>query len=128
MQKIDRPTVRAVENTAPGACKKDREYLYKKVQSGEIFGAFGEQERQHLWENVLSASANCLIPSFHTFFEDLNYIEGPLESLKRLVPLSRRDAILSALQRAYKGRNQESDSTIAYIPGTEADRVELCHA
>ncbi|KAB5549386.1 hypothetical protein GE09DRAFT_966245, partial [Coniochaeta sp. 2T2.1] len=133
MRRIDPGTVRAVQHTAPGACSRDREDLYRKVQSGQIFGAFGEQERQSLWAGLVSASLTRLIPSLFTFFEDVNYLEGPLESLKRLVPPCRKETISSALLRAYKDVNQEpdqciiqeSDTTFAFVPGTEADRVEI---
>ena len=40
MQKVDRVTVKALELTAPGACKADFQALYGKVRSGQIFGAF----------------------------------------------------------------------------------------
>ncbi|KAK3305097.1 uncharacterized protein B0T15DRAFT_554948 [Chaetomium strumarium] len=129
MQKIDRSTVKALQHTAPGCCKKDREDLWKKLQSGEIFSAFAEQERQIIWDRVLSASTTRLIPSLFTFFEDLNYLEGPLQSLKRLVPLSRKETISAALLRAYKDINQEpdqvkiqeSESIMTFVPGTKAN-------
>ncbi|KAK3939649.1 hypothetical protein QBC46DRAFT_437116, partial [Diplogelasinospora grovesii] len=109
VRKIDRPTIEALEHTAPGACEGDSKALYNKLRSGEIFAAFSERERQVTWRRVLAASVDCLIPSLSTLFEDVKYIEGPLEALKRLVPPYRKDTISSELLGAYKDINQESD-------------------
>ncbi|KAH8799664.1 hypothetical protein F5884DRAFT_758143 [Xylogone sp. PMI_703] len=133
MRKVDRPTVKGLELTAPGACKADFEDLYGKVQSGKIFGAFDEQDREDLWRRVLSASVDRLIPSLFSFFEDLNYLKNVADCVKRLVPLSPRSTISAALEGAFTDANQragqcmiqESESTCVPRPGGLADRVDL---
>jgi len=48
MQKVDRPIVKALELTAPGACRADFQDLYSKLRDGQIFGAFDKQEREDI--------------------------------------------------------------------------------
>ncbi|KAK3935776.1 hypothetical protein QBC46DRAFT_367351 [Diplogelasinospora grovesii] len=123
MRRVNTNTVKA----------KDREKLYTKLLRGEIFGEFNERERELIWNKLLSISTNRLIPSLFTFFEDLSYLEGPLKSMRRLVQPSPRETLNSALLRIYEGTSQEpsyvkiqeSDSTIALVPGPEADRADL---
>ncbi|KAH8894463.1 hypothetical protein GQ53DRAFT_857833, partial [Thozetella sp. PMI_491] len=133
MRKLGPDTVRAVEGTAPGSCLKDRNKLFVKLQTGEIFGEFDQEERRIMWERLLSVGTNRLILSLATFFEDLNYIEGLLGCLSRLVPRFPGETMNSALSRIYTGVNQEpgfvkvqeSDSIIALVPGDEEDRQDL---
>jgi len=133
MRRVDSGTVKAVEGTAPGSCRKDREKLYAKLHTGEIFGEFNEQERGVMWERLLYVSTDRLIPSFSTFFEDLNWLEGPLGCLSNLVHRFPGETMNSALSRMYTGVNQEpgyvkiqeSDSSIAFVPGDDADRLDL---
>lgn len=106
MRRIGRGMVKAMENTAPGACKKDRDDLYGKLQNGQILGAFNEQERIVIWNWIVSAIKDSLIPSFSTFFEDVNYLEGSGECLKRLVQRLRSVIIMSALLDAFTDVNQ----------------------
>jgi hypothetical protein len=75
MQKVDRATVKALELTAPGACRADFQALYGKVRSGQILGAFSERDREDIWTRVLSATVDRLVPSLFSFFEDLNYLK-----------------------------------------------------
>src|SRR5438045_8324504 len=85
MKKVDRATVKALELTAPGACRADAEVLYGKLRTGQIFGAFDEQEREAIWIEVLRVSTDYLIPSLYSFFEDLNYLKGIADCVKRLI-------------------------------------------
>jgi Protein of unknown function (DUF3723) len=133
MRKVDRPTVKALELTAPGACRADFEALYGKLRKGQIFGAFDEQGREDIWGRVLSASTDRLIPSLFGFFEDLNYLKNVADCMKRLFPLPPRGTVSSALEDAFKDANhragqcvmQESESTCVFRPGSLADRVDL---
>ena len=77
MQRLDISTVNEVELTAPGYCEQDTFHLKRKLQRGEIFGAFSSSERETIWNNMLSVSADRLIPSFRAFFDDVNYLQGP---------------------------------------------------
>jgi hypothetical protein len=109
MQKADQATVKALELTAPGACRADARSLYGKLQSGQILGAFSHHEREAIWPVILSCSADCLIPSFYGFFEDLNYLKGPVDCVMRLIKLLSRDTIFSALEQSFFDVNQTAD-------------------
>ncbi len=133
MRKVDRATVKALELTALGACKADFQALYGKVQSGQIFGVFHEQDCEDIWSRVLSASTNCLIPSLFSFFEDLKYLKNVADSVKQLFPLSPDGIVSSAMEDEYSNANhranqcviQESESSCVLRPGSLADRVDL---
>ena len=133
MQKVDRPTVMALELTAPGACSADARALYGQLRRGQIFGNFNEQDREVIWSEVLSVSTDRLIPSFFSFFEDLNYLQGPANCVKRLIPLSGEDSLSRALQQMFSDVNQrtdqcviqESESRFVFRPGSLADRVDF---
>ena len=76
MQKVDENSVKALECTAPGACRADARDLHKKLKAGKIFGAFNDQDREKIWAEVCRRTKDRLVPSFFTFFEDLNWL-GP---------------------------------------------------
>ncbi|ERF71962.1 hypothetical protein EPUS_06521 [Endocarpon pusillum Z07020] len=61
-----------------------RDFWTKKIfrEDREIFGAFNEQDRGDIWSRVLSASADRLIPSLFSFFEDINYLKNVAEGVK----------------------------------------------
>jgi hypothetical protein len=133
MQKVDRATVKALELTAPGACRADFQALYGKVRSGQILGAFSERDREDIWSRVLSATVDRLVPSLFSFFEDLNYLKNVADGVKRLFPLSPRGTVSSAIEDAFSDANhragqcvvQESESSCVFRPGSLADRVDL---
>jgi hypothetical protein len=99
------------------------------LRSGKIFGAFNEQEREAVWAIVISISSDRLIPSFYSYFEDMNYFKGPAKCVKSLIELSPRDSISSALLRAFRDGNrrvnqyvvQESESRFVLRPGDISD-------
>jgi hypothetical protein len=133
MQKVDRATVKALELTAPGACRADFQALYGKVRSGQILGAFSERDREDIWSRVLSATVDRLVPSLFSFFEDLNYLKNVADGVKRLFPLSPDGTVSSVMEDAYSDANhradqcviQESESSCVARPGSLADRVDL---
>jgi hypothetical protein len=130
-QKLNEADVKALELTAPGACKADKERLYGQLRGGNIFGAFNEQEREAIWEIVLVISSDRLIPSFYSYFEDINYFQGPVKCIKPL--LDSRDSVSAALLRAFKDENrsvgqyvvQESESRFVVRPGDLAEDFAL---
>jgi hypothetical protein len=125
--------VKALELTAPGAYRADREHLYGQLRGGKIFSAFNEQEREAIWEKVLSISSDRLIPSFYSYFEDINYFQGPVKCVKSLLELSPRDSVSSALLRAFRDGNrrvnqyvvQESESRFVVRPGDLSDGEDI---
>jgi hypothetical protein len=134
MRKLTRADVKALELTAPGACRADAATLYGQVRSGRIFGAFDEQEREAIWNEVLRVSRDCLIPSLFSFFEDLNYLKAIADCVKRLIKLSPRETVSYTLeQEAYSDVNQrvdqylvqQSESSYIFRTGGLADRSDL---
>ena len=130
MRKVDEADVKALEHTAPGACRADARDLYGKLKSGKIFGAFSEQGRETIWAEVCRRTKDRLVPSFSAFFEDLNWLKEPADCVKRLMHLSPRDTILSALEkRVFSGINQRAGQyliqrpnyTFVSKPGTKAN-------
>ncbi|KAF1970799.1 hypothetical protein BU23DRAFT_537524 [Bimuria novae-zelandiae CBS 107.79] len=85
MKRLDRRTVEAMELSAPASDERDATRLYGELRDGKIFGAFNHREREAIWQNVLAVSADRLIPSLRSFFEDLKYLHGPAECIKRLL-------------------------------------------
>jgi hypothetical protein len=122
-----------LELTAPGACRADRERLYGQLRGGKIFSAFNEQERRAIWEKVLSISFDRLIPSFYSYFEDMNYFQGPVKCVKSLLEFSPRDSVSSALLRAFRDGNrrvsqyvvQESETSFVLRPGDSSVREDF---
>ncbi|KIW30935.1 uncharacterized protein PV07_02626 [Cladophialophora immunda] len=134
MQKVDENSVKELEGTAPGACKADARDLYRKLKAGKIFGTFNDQDREKIWAEVCRRTKDRLVPSFFTFFEDLNWLKGPADCVKRLIPISPGDTILYVLeQHVFTGINQrtgqcliqKTDHTFVSKPGTEADQMNL---
>ncbi|KAL2410572.1 hypothetical protein ABEF91_000561 [Exophiala dermatitidis] len=134
MQKVDENSVKALECTAPGACRADARDLHKKLKAGKIFGAFNDQDREKIWAEVCRRTKDRLVPSFFTFFEDLNWLKGPADCVKRLIPISPDDTIFYALEQyVFTGVNQRTgqcliqkpDRTFVSKPGTEGDQMNL---
>lgn len=55
--------------------------------SGEVLGEFSEMERSNMWERMQQFDG--LIPSLHTFFRDMDYLEACADAVKQLFPLSK---------------------------------------
>ncbi|KAH7111361.1 hypothetical protein B0J11DRAFT_543704 [Dendryphion nanum] len=133
MRKVDRATVKALELTAPGACRTDFLALHGKVRCGQILGAFSERDREAIWSRVLSTTVDRLVPSLFSFFEDLNYLRIIADSVKQLFPPLPRGTFSSAIEDAFSDTNhragqcviQESESSDVFRLGSLADRVDL---
>lgn len=105
--------------------------LRSQVRGGKIFGAFNEQEREHILTKLLSV--NGLIPSLHTFFKDLQYLQACVDCVKRLISLSPGQTLFNAMECAFTGIDQRdgqvmlqiAGSEFIYRPGTVADQVSL---
>ena len=132
MKKLDKFTVEAVQLTAPGACPQDREKLHGMLEKGHIFEAFSTLERERIWREVLAVSVDRLIPSLHSFFADLNYLQGPAECIKQLYD-SPHDLMHTTLKHYFSDKNQQNNTCIVQIseskfvtrPGSATDRLDL---
>ena len=131
LQKVDERTVKAVELTAPGASTSDAETLRSQIHGGQIFGAFNDQEREHILTKLLLVDG--IIPSLHTFFRDLGYLQACVNCVKRLTSLSPGQTLFNAMEYIFTGINQRdgqvtlqiAESEFVSRPGTAADQINL---
>jgi hypothetical protein len=134
MRKIDSHTVKKLESMAPGVSRVDAKTVHGWVISGEVLGGFSETERSHMWERMQQFDG--LIPSLHTFFRDMDYLEACADAVKRLFPLSKTHPTLwSAMSHSYArpaGSGDEcliqtSESRVDRRPSDNVNRLELAY-
>ncbi|KAL5332201.1 hypothetical protein BJX70DRAFT_384851 [Aspergillus crustosus] len=95
MLKIDPYTVKRLQGMAPGVSAKDTRIVKGLVLSGEVFSKFTSSERKAIWRRLKHSQG--IIPSLHTFFLDMWYLEAYINCMKRLaVPCERYPSIKSA--------------------------------
>ena len=131
LHKVDEITVTTLELTAPRVSTSDASTLRMQLSGGRIFGAFNDQERGHILTRLLSVDG--LIPSLHTFFRDLQYLQACVDCVKRLISLSPGQTLFSAMERAFTGANQRHGQVVLQVapaeltckPGSMADQVDL---
>lgn len=100
-ERLDHPTIKILEARCPALSKSDQKYLEPFVQRGEIFRHFCPSERDQMWRKLLNYRA--LIPSFHTFFENLKYLSAIADCLKQLVMPEYRQTVANAFEAAFCG-------------------------
>nr|KAK5449229.1 hypothetical protein LTR18_002318 [Exophiala xenobiotica] len=130
LSQIDDQTVRFVELRAPRASTRDAEEIQSKLQVGQIFGAFSEDDRRHIFGRLCRFPG--LVPSLNTFFRDLIYWVACIGSVKHLITVSRRDTVFSAFERQFTGVNQQEDQIVIQedelnfttIPGSFREQTE----
>jgi hypothetical protein len=92
---------------------------------------FSQEEREAIWSEL--RSIDYLIPSLFTFFEDLKYLRACADCLKRLVKVSRRDTVRTALERKFLYTEEAGDQYVVEVAesnivgrsGRAVDRVDL---
>lgn len=124
MGRLDRASVQALEQKAPGACQKEAQRLYGRIRSGDIIGAFGDLEKEQIWSRLCSTTTDCMVPSLRGFFNDLNYIKLAADCMKRLVTLRRDDTIRRALGEAYKKKDHSNDECLVEVSGSAMKAVQ----
>ena len=134
MMKIDPHTVKKLELMAPGVSRADARTVRGWVISGEVLGAFSETERSQMWERMQQFDS--LIPSLHTFFRDMDYLESCADAVKRLFPLSKTHPTLWSAMSHYYARPagsgdacliQTSESRLDRRPGDGINHLELAY-
>ncbi|KAJ6027955.1 hypothetical protein N7540_003531 [Penicillium herquei] len=130
MLRIDRHTVDTLQLLAPGVSSKDRTAVKGIVHSGEVFSNFTDSERSSIWNRLKKTDR--IIPSLHTFFKDLWYLESCANCIKRLITPSRSfPTIRGAIRAAYSTHKptdeqfviQTSESGFRYY--SQGDPAEL---
>ncbi|KAH2485028.1 hypothetical protein KXW70_006920, partial [Aspergillus fumigatus] len=111
MARIDTHTVDELQLYAPRASKVDWTTVKGKILSGEVFSNFSRSERASIWENLRSKEAcDGIIPSLHTFFRDISYLELCANAVKRLVVLNKqRPTVRGALVHSFRPRHGDGD-------------------
>ena len=100
MLKVDVHTVETLQLLAPGISSKDRITVKGLVHSGEVFSNFTTSERSSIWKQIKKKES--VIPSLHTFFKDLWYLESCANCMKRLIiPTKCSPTIKSAMRAAF---------------------------
>ncbi|KAF1739603.1 hypothetical protein CRV24_001539 [Beauveria bassiana] len=133
MEKLDEDTVREIQFTAPGACERQARHLYAKVNSGQIFSAFSDTERNRIWLRLCSATEVCLVPSLLAFFENLKYLQPAAVCMRRLVHLEKGESIRCALEKAFSPGDgnecvmQTSSTSFTTIPISAADSFDIAY-
>lgn len=128
---ISRQTVDAMELHVPAWSLFDRTALQKRFQTRDLFPEVVDWiERQEIWSNIVKTPT--LIPSFHTFFEDMKFLRNPAMVMKRLIPPSAksiRTGMSQIFQQGAPNRGvcwiQTSESTFVEIPGSTDDQFEF---
>jgi len=110
MQKVDQATVKALESKTPRFSRLDAQAVLGQLLSGRIFSAFSQQDREAIWHELCAIEG--LIPSLFTFFEDIKYLQATADCVKRLIKLSPRDTVFTALEDCFSDVNQTSDQCI----------------
>ncbi|EED23183.1 conserved hypothetical protein [Talaromyces stipitatus ATCC 10500] len=134
MRKIDSHTVKKLESMAPGRSRVDARTVRGWVISGEVLEEFSETERSSMWERMQQFDG--LIPSLHTFFRDMDYLEACADAVKRLFPLSKTHPTLwSAMSHSYARPAASGDdcliqtieSQLSRRPSDNVNHLELAY-
>lgn len=132
MALIDLHTVDTLQLYAPRASKVDRTTVKGKILGGEVFSNFSRSERRAIWKKIRSHEmCDGIIPSLHTFFRDISYLELCANSVKRLVVLNKQQlTVRSALVHSFRSRRsngscliQTSETSFRRLPGSRGERI-----
>lgn len=136
MARIDLHTVDTLQLYAPRASTIDRKIVKGKILSGEVFSNFSSSERVAIWESLRSnETCDGIIPSLHTFFRDVLYLEVCANAVKRLVILNKQHpTIRRALVHSFRPGPADTDCLIQTSetkfrrqPGSNDGRLSLAY-
>ncbi|KAE8391594.1 hypothetical protein BDV23DRAFT_69197 [Aspergillus alliaceus] len=132
MALIDLHTVDTLQLYAPRASKVDRKTVKGKILGGEVFSNFSRSERAGIWEKIRTHEmCDGIIPSLHTFFRDISYLELCANAVKRLVVLNKQQlTVRSALVHSFRSSRsngscliQTSETSFRRQPGSRDERI-----
>lgn len=116
--KIDGHTVEQLELLVPAA---ESTAIKGMILSGQVFGAFQKPQQKAIWR--LLRGQNCLIPSLHTFFRDLWYLEACAHCVKRLVVVNKHQpTIRRAIRDIFRPSNHGDGECVIQTSETQFDR------
>ncbi|KAF2113726.1 hypothetical protein BDV96DRAFT_601203 [Lophiotrema nucula] len=87
-----------------------RKIWYQGIFDGDQRLIFSEESRKVLWDRILMVSADSLILSLFTFFEDANFLEVVVPSIKMLVEIP---------------PGKDSEKNFKSRAGTDADQIDI---
>ena len=131
MKLIDGETIEALELRAPSV-SRDRLYLRGLFEEGMLFKAITDRElREGIWKNLITVRG--LIPTLHTFFEDIKFLGPSVKAMKGLLGRSFKGTIDSALHDHFSHtsqpeglfRLQRSETKLSLIQGSITDQVQF---
>lgn len=133
MAKIDLHTVEALQLRAPTASQADARAVKGSIKSGEVFAKFTDAERKRIWKRLRSKEAcDCIVPSLHTFFRDVLYLELCANGVKRLATLSKNQpTVRRAMRHTFRPNRtdeypiQTSEASFCQTADRQADQFEL---
>ncbi|KAK5010494.1 hypothetical protein LTR28_009568 [Elasticomyces elasticus] len=97
---VDSRTVSAVQALAPSHSSSDKASIEDAVREGSVFaGVTDDDSRSRIFRNFCSVLG--LVPSLHTFFENLKYLEPCCTVLKRLLNPGNKKTIWRGLTGCY---------------------------
>ena len=126
--RIDKVTVKDMELRAPGVSTKDAEYLCGRVRGGTIFSDFSSQEREIIWENILSFKG--IIPSLYKFFKDIHFLKACVNGVKWLVTVPSDKTLFAALEDCYSSSRESqqlqiTETSFGSEKGSQTYRMRL---
>lgn len=102
---VDVETVEKLQSLAPATASHDMNTIQKLMEDKIIFPQIiNPDSRDHLLGNIKSISS--MIPSLHTFFEGLKYLEPCCEILKSLLHPKLKKSIRQSLFASYSQPDQ----------------------
>ncbi|KAK0761658.1 LOW QUALITY PROTEIN: hypothetical protein N5P37_005640 [Trichoderma harzianum] len=124
IKKINTKDVQAIELRCPRLCSRDAVDINGMFNNGSIFTAFDENDRQAIRQKILSI--DYIIPSLHTFFQDVHLLELCATSMRSIVPPNNRMTIRATLRENYKplrfGQSTRNrDSSTNEVSSNETD-------
>ncbi|KAJ5215343.1 uncharacterized protein N7498_001750 [Penicillium cinerascens] len=134
MLKFDTHSIQALQLLGPGVSNKDRKTAKGLVLGGEAFPRFTSAERASIWKKMKSRKR--IIPSLHTFFYDVWYLESCANCLKRVVSLNQNQSTVKRAMRNAFSRPlcdkkgcliQTSETKFRRDKSCETDRAEIAY-
>lgn len=130
MERLDRPSILALQLKAPGACEKEARGLEFRINSDEILTRLTALEKKEIWDKLCKATVDCLVPSLYSFFEDLKYLADASLCFRWLLDLDRGETIRCALKKAYRSQIclvQTSKLAFESIASNETDHFDIAY-
>ncbi|KAH6699447.1 hypothetical protein EV126DRAFT_342066 [Verticillium dahliae] len=135
MYDLDHETLRLLQLRAPGFSSHDLSLVSRYMYEGKVFTSVQSQDdRKHILTNLQTLP--CLIPSLHSFFQDIKYLHPPAKALRQLFPAS-KFSIREAMWRIFTGENlpenhwllqtKEDEKEYRWISGTASDQFEYSY-